>query len=127
LINEIISFVLIGFLIITAFVNQIILKSKIIVNEVNVNFQYRTVFGFQNRTVDLLNYDSIWVQKMKKRIPVESAEGTSYIKVRLKHSWTRFRNIQLYGPIDESKIQFYSNLFKLPIKTSFISIMGKYV
>ncbi|MEQ9426939.1 MAG: hypothetical protein RJQ09_21125 [Cyclobacteriaceae bacterium] len=120
--SEIISFVFIGLLIIIAFLNQLILKGRIEVHEKFIVFDYRNIFGRQNRLVELSAYKNIWVQKMKTRMGMEFA-GTPYVKVRIKHKWTRFRSIQLYeGPMNENKIKFYSELFNLPIKESLVTI-----
>ena len=104
-----------------------VLSGKITVEKASVEFNYRNVFGVQKRKVALSNYESIWVQKLKMR-PKVLDHGSPYIMIRLKHSWTRFRSIQLYeGPKDESKLQFYSSLFGLPIIRSKVTIRRKYV
>ncbi len=124
---EIVSYLVTSIFITLAFLNQVILSGRITVQKEKVQFNYRNVFGKQNRSVGLSNYDSIWVQKLKKR-PKILDHGSPYVMIRLKHSWTRFRSIPLYeGPKDESKIQFYSSLFSLPIKISKVTIRRKYV
>ena len=126
--GEIISYSITGIFITLAFINQLVLKGRIIVHQNQVEFNYRNVFGYQNSTVELSDYSNIWIQKMKTRNSIGAHDGRSYVKIRLKHSWNRFRSIELFeGNKDESKIQFYSELFDLPPRESIVTIRGKYV
>ncbi len=125
--SEIVSYSITGLFITLAFINQMILSGRITVHKEGVDFKYRSVFGVHNKRVALSNYESIWVQKLKMR-PKVLDHGSPYIMIRLKHSWTRFRSIPLYeGPWDEGKIQYYSDLFGLPVKTSRVTIRRRYI
>ena len=126
--GEIISYSITGVFVMLAFLNQMILSGQITLQNEMVEFNYRNIFCRQYRIVDLSDFDCIWVQKMKKRAKNIAFDGTPYVKIRLKHSWTRFRSIELCeGPKDDEKTQFYSKIFNLPIKESFITIRGKNV
>lgn len=125
--GEIVSYSITGIFIILAFINQVVLSGRIRVHKEKVVFNYRNVFGKQYRSIRLSDYESIWVQKMKSRKSDVVFDGVPYVKIRLKHSWTRFRSIHLYqGPRDESKIHFYANLFGLPIRISKVTIRRIY-
>ena len=124
---EVLSYTIISIIIISAFVNQMLLKGEIEVQNNIIEFNYRSIFGLHVRTEDISGYNCIWVQKMRTRLQ-HVDRGRPYVKILLKHSSNRFRSIQLYeGPQNETKSQFYANLFGLPIKKSLITIRGKFV
>ena len=123
---EVLSSIIISLIITSAFVNQILLKGEIEVQKNIIIFNYRSIFGWHVRRENISNYNSIWVQKMRTRLQLVD-RGRPYVKILLKHSWNRFRSIEIYeGPRNETKSQFYANLFDLPIKKSLINIVGKY-
>ena len=123
---EVLSSTIISLIITSAFVNQILLKGEIEVQKNIIVFNYRSIFGWHVRRENISSYNSIWVQKMRTRLQ-RADLGTPYVKILLKHSWNRFRSIGIYeGPRNETKSQFYADLFNLPIKISLITISGKY-
>ena len=123
---EVLSSTIISLIITSAFVNQILLKGEIEVQKNIIVFNYRSIFGWHVRRENIANYNSIWVQKMRTGLQLVD-RGRPYVKILLKHSWNRFRSIEIYeGPRNETKSQFYANLFDLPIKKSLINIVGKY-
>ena len=81
--HEVISYALISLIILSVFLNQIILEGKIEVYKNRLEFNYRSIFGLHVRTEGISSYRNIWVQKMRPTVTSEADDGRPYFKVLL--------------------------------------------
>ncbi len=122
------EFAALELLLISALVNQMMLKGEIVVSNDIVGFSYRNICGKISSQEPLSNFQCIWIQKYKTPNEGQAHDGTGYSIIYLRHKWNRFRTIFLYdGPNPKDQAEQYSKIFNLKTKKSFITLRKRFI